>query len=128
MLLPRSFANMSACFDQTDVFTLSEATLTESTRRLGTLSEDQCSAFFEEARSLELELLSVYRMVALCAKKEDNLEHVAEWWKAMTDVCDSFAKTLHTLHSKHPSCGANFFYDRVLDLRNKCQRLAEMHS
>lgn len=119
---------MSACFDQTDVFTLSEATLTESTRRLENLSENQCSAFYEEARSLEIELLSVYRMVALCAKKEDDLEHVCQWWKTMTNVCDSFAKSLHTLHGKHPSCGAKLFYDRVLDLRNKCQRLAEMHS
>jgi hypothetical protein len=128
MLLAHTSQNMSACFDQTDVFTLSQATLSESTKRLGTLSQDQCTGFYEEARSLELELLAVYRMVALCAKKEDDLEHVSDWWKAMTNVCDSFAKSLHTLHEKHPSCGAKLFYDRVLDLRNKCQRLAEMHS
>jgi rRNA maturation protein Nop10 len=119
---------MSACLDQTDVYTLSEATLTESTRRLETLRVDQCSAFYEEARSLELELLSVYRMVALCARKEDDLGHVSQWWKTMQTVCDSFAAGLHTLHEKHPACGAKLFYDRVLDLRNKCQRLAEMHS
>lgn len=119
---------MLACLDQADVFTLSRATLTESSKRLESLSVDQCAPFYEEARSLELELLSVYRMVVLCAKKEDELESVTSWWNAMTKVCDSFAEGLHELHKKHPTCGANLFYDRVLDLRNKCQRLAEMHS
>ena len=119
---------MSACFDQSDIFTLSEATLTESTKRLSALDQDQCAPFYEEARSLELELLAVYRMVALCARKEDELNRISEWWKAMTQVCDSFAGRLHELHERHPMCGANLFYDRVLDLRNKCQRLAEMHS
>jgi len=66
-------------------------------------------------------------MVAICAKKENELSAVSTWWAAMTNVCDLFAARLHELQEKHPNCGAKLFYDRVLDLRNKCQRLAEMH-
>ncbi len=119
--------DMSACLDKADILSLADASLTESTRRLSSLAEDQCSPFYEEARSLELELLTVYRTVAICARKEDELQAVSAWWTAMTDICDTFAGRLKGLHEKHPYCGAEIFYDHVLDLRNKCRRLAEMH-
>jgi hypothetical protein len=67
-------------------------------------------------------------MVALCVRKEDDLDKIAKWWEAMTNVCDQFAQRLHKLHEAHPYCGADTYYDDVLDLRNRCQRLKEMHS
>ncbi len=118
---------MSACLDQQDVVQLSEMTLTESAKRLQRIPENLCAPFNEEARALELELLNVYRTVVLCVKKEDSMENVASWWETMTNICDVFSKRLHDLHSRHPYCGADVFYDRVLDLRNKCRRLQEMH-
>jgi len=56
------------------------------------------------------------------------LEKVASWSGTMVSRCDEFAKRLRDLSVAHPACGAGYFYDRVLDLRNKCQRLREMHS
>lgn len=118
---------MSACFDQADVVELSRMTLAESEKRLSRITENRCALFYEEARSLEVELLSMYRTVAVCVRKESDIGSVQQWWNTMKDVCDWFAARLSELQKKHPQCGADTFYDRVLDLRNRCQRLAEMH-
>jgi len=118
---------MSACFDTSDILALSRATLDETDRRLSEIPADLCAPFYAEASNLEQQLLGVYRTVALCVRKEDDLEKIAAWWRAMTEACDEFANRLSRLSQEHPQCGAEFFYDRVLDLRNKCQRLQEMH-
>ena len=118
---------MSACFDQADVVELSRTALAESRKRLDRIKEDRCSLFYEEARSLEVELLTLYRAVVICVRKEADVARVKQWWDTMKDVCDHFAKRLSEVQARHPNCGANTFYDRVLDLRNRCQRLAEMH-
>ena len=118
---------MSACFDTADVLELSRATLAEANRRLSEIPADLCAPFCAEASNLEQQLLGVYRTVVLCVRKEDDLEKIANWWRAMTEACDEFAARLGKLREEHPQCGSEFFYDRVLDLRNKCQRLQEMH-
>ena len=118
---------MSACFDTSDVLALSRATLNEANRRLSEIPADLCAPFYAEASNLEQQLLGVYRTVALCVRKEDDLQKIAAWWQAMTNACDDFAGRLAKLCQEHPECGSEFFYDRVLDLRNKCQRLQEMH-
>ncbi len=119
--------SMSACFDTSDVLELSRATLHEANRRISEIPADLCAPFNAEASNLERQLLGVYRTVALCVRKEDDLEKIAAWWGAMTKACDEFAGRLSKLSQEHPQCGAEFFYNRVLDLRNKCQRLQEMH-
>ena len=119
---------MSACFDTTDILELSRATLAEANRRLSEIPADLCAPFFAEASNLEQQLLGVYRTVALCVRKEDDLEKIGAWWQAITNACDDFAGRLAKLSKEHPECGSEFFYDRVLDLRNKCQRLQEMHA
>lgn len=119
---------MSTCFDTSDVFELSKAALADAERRLSEIPADMCAPFNAEARNLQEQLLSVYRMVALCVRKEDDLDKVASWWNVMKSVCDQFAQRLHKLHEAHPYCGADAYYDYVLDLRNRCQRLMDMHS
>jgi hypothetical protein len=118
---------MNACFDTADILALSQATLDETNRRLSEIPADLCAPFYAEASNLEQQLLGVYRTVALCVRKEDDLEKIAAWWHAMTKACDDFAGRLAKLSKEHPECGSELFYNRVLDLRNKCQRLLEMH-
>ena len=77
---------------------------------------------------LEGELLTIYKFVVKIVRREDDLDKVASWWATMVSQCDEFAKRLRDLSLAQPDCGASFFYDRVLDLRNKCQRLQKMHS
>jgi hypothetical protein len=45
----------------------------------------------------------------------------------MVELCDTFGLALNDLAKKHPDCGADSYYDRVLDLRNKCNRLKILH-
>lgn len=118
---------MSTCFDTSDILELSRATLEETNSRLSAIPPDLCAPFFAEASNLEQQLISMYRTVARCVRKEDDLDGIANWWEAMTKVCDAFAGRLAQLCQEHPECGSEFFYNRVLDLRNKCQRLQEMH-
>jgi hypothetical protein len=118
---------MSPCFDTPDVLVLSRAALDETNRRLEAIPADLCAPFHTEAANLEQQLLGIYRTVTLCVRKEEHLEKVAAWWQAMISICDEFSSRLAMLSSEHPLCGAEIFYDRVLDLRNRCQRLQEMH-
>jgi hypothetical protein len=118
---------MNPCFDTSDVLELSRATLNETNRRLEAIPADLCAPFYAEAANLEQQLLAIYRTVTLCVRKEEDLDKIAAWWQAMVNICDEFAGRLATLSKEHPQCGAEIFYDRVLDLRNRCQRLQELH-
>jgi hypothetical protein len=118
---------MTSCFDTSDVLALSRATLDETNRRLEAIPADLCSPFYAEAANLEQQLLGIYRTVTLCVRKEEDLDKVTAWWQAMTNICDEFGGRLATLSNEHPLCGAEIFYDRVLDLRKRCQRLHGMH-
>ena len=118
---------MTSFFDRSDVLELSRATLDETNRRLEAIPADLCAPFYAEAANLEQQLLGIYRTVTLCVRKEQGLDKVAAWWQAMSNVCDEFSGRLAALSKEHPQCGAEIFYDRVLDLRNRCQRLQEMH-
>lgn len=97
-------------------------------RRVAAIPKDLCAPFHSEARQLETELLTIYKFVALATRREDDLNQVAKAWEMMVKVCDESAKRLNDLVKQHPSCGADAYCDRVLDLRNKCQRLLQMHS
>ena len=86
------------------------------------------SAPFETAAmQLETQLLTIYRIIVLCTRETDDLGLVATYWAAMVGICDLFAGRLGRLKEEHPACGADVYYDRILDLRNKCLRLHKMH-
>ena len=118
---------MSMSFDTSDIFQLSEATLADVEKRLSEIPAELSAPFYAEADKLEQQLLGVYRIVALCVRKEDDLDAVTGWWDMMTKICDLFAARLNQLCEAHPHCGAAVFYDSVLDLRNRCLRLANLH-
>ncbi|MEY2411384.1 MAG: hypothetical protein QOF48_4054 [Verrucomicrobiota bacterium] len=102
-------------------------------RRVAAIPEDLCAAFNQEARQLNNELLTIYKIVAMMVRKmeviePDDLSKVAEAWGEMTAICDQASTRLSVLHKGHPYCGAQVYHDDVLDLRNKCRRLQQMHS
>ena len=114
--------------DNADLLELSRQSLISFDQRLAMIPDQLCAPFHEEARQLETELLTVYRFVVLFTKREEDLDRVGHWWKTMVQVCDDFAARLNKLVATHPSCGAEQYYDRVLELRTKCLRLQKMHS
>jgi hypothetical protein len=91
------------------------------------LPEDLCAPFHDEARQLETELMFLYRATVMCVRREENMDRVASRWAEMVALCGGFLARLKQLSEKHPGCGAELYYDHVLDLSNKCQRLQEMH-
>jgi len=119
---------MRECLTDADLLELSRGSLASFEQRLANIPKDLCAPFHEEARHLETELLIVYRVVVLCTKREDDLAHVSKWWQTMVRVCDDFAMQLSKLAQAHPACGAEQYYDRVLELRSKCLRLQKMHN
>lgn len=119
---------MTECLGESDLAKLAKSTLDAFDREMATLEPELRVPFNQAALRLEGELLTIYKFVVLIVKREDDLGKVASWWGTMVSQCDEFAKRLGDLARAHPACGAEFFYDRVLDLRNKCQRLRQMHS
>jgi len=118
----------NTCLPDAELKELGDSMILGFERRIASIPQDLCGAFHQEARQLETELLSIYKMVALCVKKEEDLSIVSSRWGAMVQMCHDFARQLHQLSQQHPTCGAEVYYDRVLDLTNKCQRLQQIHS
>ena len=119
---------MNECLRESDLLELSRGSLAAFEQRLTSIPGELCAPFHEEARQLEAELLTVYRVVVLCTKREEDLERISKWWETMVRVCDEFAVRLGRLVDAHPACGAEHYYDRVLELRSKCLRLKKMHT
>ncbi len=119
---------MQNCLQESDIRAIGEEMLADFERRVARLDNGLCAPFHQEARQLETELLTVYKFIALGARQEPDLARVAALWGLMVEMCDAFGKRLSGLKEHHPDCGAEPYYDRVLDLRNKCRRLQEMHS
>lgn len=118
---------MNSCLAESDLQNLGNEMLAGFERRVAAIPSELSSPFHTEARQLETELLSIYKFVALGARTAEDLAQVASAWGLMVRVCDEAAKRLNRLVQQHPACGADAFYDRVLDLRNKCHRLQQMH-
>jgi sugar phosphate isomerase/epimerase len=119
---------MKECLTDADLLTLSQGALESFEERIARIPKDLQSPFHEEARQLEAELLTVYRVVVLCTRREDDWDRISRWWETMVRVCDQFALRLGKLAEAHPGCGAGQYYDRVLELRSKCLRLQKMHT
>jgi hypothetical protein len=96
--------------------------------RIASLPVDICAPFYEEAGHLEAAILTVYKSIVLAAKHLDDLNDVANLWGCMVEVCDCGIHTLSNLVKEHPACGAEYYYDRLLDLRNRCLRLQNLHA
>jgi hypothetical protein len=118
---------MSACLDDKYLRELGDVAVADYERRISQIPPEMCAPFTLAAMRLEYELILLYKLVVLCARSEQDLNKVASLWEFMVDMCDAFAGRLKKLHDAHPSCGADSYYDKILDLKNKCRRLQEMH-
>ena len=106
---------------------LAQSTLDSFDERIAQLPHDLASPFQEEARTLEGQLLTIYKMVALTVRDEEDLDLISRYWDLMVGVCDRFSSHLARVASQQPHSGANLYHDRILDLRNKCRRLRDLH-
>ena len=67
---------MNECLADSDLLELSRSSLASFEQRLAAIPQDLCAPFHQEARHLETELLTVYRVVVLCTKREEDLQKV----------------------------------------------------
>jgi hypothetical protein len=79
-----------------------------------------------EAAKLESQLTQLYSLAAIAARREECLDGTARIWATMVSICDAFAAKISEVCHGGTRCVAS--YDRVLDVRNKCARLQELHS
>jgi hypothetical protein len=119
---------MSNCLTKLELKELGDSKIKAFGKRVASIPNDLCAPFHQESRQLEAELLTIYAFVVLGVRKEEDLNAVADAWAGMVAMCDAVAISLNALVKKHPSCGADCYYNSVLDLRNKCSRLQQMHS
>jgi hypothetical protein len=118
---------MASCVTPGGLGHISESALQDFDRKIIKIPEDSCVQFNQAASNLEAELRHSYRFVATMARELEDLDEITRLWDAFVLMCDQYAERLHGLHKAHPICGAGYYYDRVLDLRNKSQRLADLH-
>ena len=78
-----------------------------------------------ESARVEERVLSIYRVAALSARTAPD-DAVTAIWQAMVEVCGQACAVLSKLKAQWPQCGVS--HDRILDVRNRCQRLADWHS
>jgi hypothetical protein len=119
---------MSGCLTRLDVQELGESFLREFDIRVPELSPDLCAPFNQEARQLEAQLTTMYKMVAKMARSEENLESVAGMWGMMVYFCEEASSRIGKLSDERPNCDTSQFLDRISETRNKCRRLQTMHS
>jgi hypothetical protein len=119
---------MALCLDNQDLQELSSGSLQYFEKQIAAIPSDLCAPFYVAAGRLESQLLQLYGMVVLCTKKEEDLDKVTLWWSGMVRVCDEFTTHLEGLVKQHPNCGAEYYRDRFLDVRNTCKRLQELHN
>ncbi|HEY3855592.1 MAG TPA: hypothetical protein VGO67_14470 [Verrucomicrobiae bacterium] len=118
---------MNSCIQDKDLQELADSDLAEFDKSIAGIRDNLYAPLNIEAMRLQDKLMQLHKLVVFFVRSEEDLNKVAELWEFMAGMCDHFAKRLHKLHAEHPACGANFYYDNILDLRNKCQRLQEMH-
>ena len=108
-----------------DLAELKTGALRAFDERMRHVHPDLCYEFDAEVSRLEGQTIQLYGVAALAAKREPESEKVAEIWKTMVSICDEVAARINKLCAQHPACSAS--HDRILDLRNKCARLMELH-
>jgi len=119
---------MNACLDMKDVHDVGMAFLDEFDRDYGSLDKDLCGPFNQEASRIEAKMVTIYGMVAKTARSTESVEEVGKLWRMMADLCEGAERRLARLLEDHPGCNAEPFRDSVAQMRNKCLRLAQMHS
>ncbi len=111
--------------DAKDFGTITDSALKLFDERVAAVDPTVCWEFDIEVARLESQVVQLYGIAALLARREMELGKIAEIWGAMIQVCDTVAQKMQTLCAEHPFCVAS--HDKILDIRNKSARLRDLH-
>lgn len=112
--------------DATDFEAIGESAIKLFDQRVATADPNICWEFDLEVARLESQVIQLYGIAALLARREMEMEKIAQVWDAVISVCDAVAAKIQTLCTEHPFCQAS--HDKILDIRNKAARLRDLHS
>ena len=116
------------CVTDSDFKAIAESGISQFNKAAEGIPLDSYARIRNETSQLEAALLGVYRVVVSMVRREEDIEKVSECWGSMVAICDNYAERLGVFQKEHPACGAEIFYDRILDLRNKCRRMHALHT
>lgn len=111
--------------DSSDFNAIADSALKQFDQRVAQADPSLCWQVDIEVARLESQVIQLYGIAALLARREMDLDKIAEIWGAMVSVCDAVANKIQTLCSGHASRAA--MYDKILDIRNKSTRLRDLH-
>ena len=111
--------------DAADFQAITDSALKLFDERVAAVDPDIGREFDMEVARLESQVVQLYGIAALLARREMELEKIGEIWGAMISVCDAVARKIQTLCAEHPVCVAS--HDKILDIRNKSARLRDLH-
>lgn len=109
-----------------DITKINESALKAFDESIATADPRTCWEFNEAVARLESQLIQLYGIVVLALKGEDDLSVIAKTWGRMVGICDHVARKIGSLARQHPACAVS--HDKILDLRNRCERLRNLHS
>lgn len=117
---------MKACLNFSDLLEIGQPHITEM-QRIGDSYADAdvdgaCIAFTRQVRMVEGAVVQTYGVAALLARREEDLNEVAEIWIRMSSFCKSALTVLSVLRHKYPLCGTPELYDLVLDYKLACEK------
>ena len=112
--------------DAKDFDAITNSALKLFDERVATVAPGIRGEFDIEVARLESQVVQLYGIAALLARREMELDKIAEIWGAMIFVCDTVAQKIQSLCVEHPFCVAS--HDKILDIRNKCARLRDLHA
>jgi hypothetical protein len=119
---------MSVCLVGTDFEEIGRSALEDFDQNVSDLPKDLCAPFFQEAKSLESKLVTMFQFVSRLARNEPDMDNVASMWGAMEQLCEQAEIRVSKLSTEHPNCNADYFFDRLHQLKRKCKRLQMTHS
>jgi hypothetical protein len=112
---------MKTCFSFGDILEVSRPQILEM-ERVGNsfpdpATEEACNAFTRQVRLVEGGVRHTYGMAAAMVRKADDLNEVADVWRAMMAFCQVALETVAGLKDRFPYCGTAELYDTLLDYK-----------
>src|SRR2546425_13214962 len=77
----------------------------KSAKRLRPALPSSCEKFHKDVRTLELALVSYYKLAVYFAKQTTDLRELCGIWQSACEVCDSVLDALKSLKEAYPDCG-----------------------
>lgn len=109
-----------------DLEEIKKSALDTFAERVAAVDPGVCWEFDLEVGRLESQLMQLYAIAAIIARREESMERTSRIWSTMVSICDAFAANLASLCKEHPAFQVS--HDKILDVRNKCARLRDLHA